>query len=162
MPTLKNEADDDIKDFDHVFRAELADIQERHDRGKRQKIPDKIGSLLPTTALDLTGLACSGGDPVGVFLPGVLQGLQSKDVIEQMDYLSTVSGGGYVGTTLTIGMSRSSADTGQDGTFPFGRLDDERRETPRSAICGTIRAIFFKKGYRAQHQHWSSICATLS
>ena len=131
MPTLKNEADDDIKDFDHVFRAELADIQERHNRGKRQKIPDKIGSLLPTTALDLTGLACSGGGIRSAsFCLGVLQGLQSKDVIEQMDYLSTVSGGGYVGTTLTIGMSRSSADTGQDGTFPFGRLDDERRETP--------------------------------
>ena len=47
-----------------------------------------------------------------------------------MDYLSTVSGGGYVGTTLTIGMSRSSAASGQDGMFPFGRLDDERRETP--------------------------------
>jgi hypothetical protein len=114
-----------------VFRAELADIRERHNRGKRQKIPDEIGTLLPTTALDLTGLACSGGGIRSAsFCLGVLQGLQSKNVIGQMDYLSTVSGGGYVGTTLTIGMSRSSAASGQDGTFPFGRLDDERRETP--------------------------------
>jgi hypothetical protein len=40
-----------------------------------------------------------------------------------MDYLSTVSGGGYIGTTLTIGMS-------SHGEFPFGRLDQESRETP--------------------------------
>ncbi|WP_157676573.1 hypothetical protein [Afipia sp. GAS231] len=40
-----------------------------------------------------------------------------------MDYLSTVSGGGYIGTTLTIGMSSHNV-------FPFGRLDQENRETP--------------------------------
>jgi hypothetical protein len=61
---------------------------------------------------------------------GVLQGLQSKNIIGQMDYLSTVSGGGYVGTTLTIGMSRDRPPNGHDGIFPFGRLDGERRETP--------------------------------
>ena len=31
---------------------------------------------------------------------------------------------------LTIGMSRSLTASGQDGAFPFGRLDDERREPP--------------------------------
>ena len=62
MPTLKNKADDSVnsKRFDDVFRTELTDIRERHNRGNRQKIPDEIGSPLPTTALDLTGLACSG------------------------------------------------------------------------------------------------------
>jgi hypothetical protein len=119
------------KAFDEVFRAELGDIRERHNRGGRQKIPDEIHAKLPTTALDLTGLTCSGGGIRSAsFCLGVLQGLQSKDVIGQVDYLSTVSGGGYVGTTMTIGMSRSPAVSGQDGTFPFGRIDDERRETP--------------------------------
>jgi hypothetical protein len=60
----------------------------------------------------------------------VLQGLQSKDVIRNMDYLSTVSGGGYIGTTMTIGMSSGEGSGNQDGAFPFGRLDDERREPP--------------------------------
>src|SRR5262249_604225 len=118
-------------DFDAVFRAELADIRERHNRGERQKIPGEIDTSLPTTTFDLTGLACSGGGIRSAsFCLGVLQGFQSKNVIGEMDYLSTVSGGGYVGTTMTIGMSRSPAASGQDGTFPFGRIDDERRETP--------------------------------
>ena len=133
MPTLKNGAVGSIncKGFDEVFSAELADIRERHNRSKRQKIPDEISTSLPTTTLDLTGLTCSGGGIRSAsFCLGVLQGLQSKNVVGEMDYLSTVSGGGYVGTTLTIGMSRSSASNGQDGTFPFGRLDDDRRETP--------------------------------
>ena len=132
MPTLKNGAvgSIDCRDFDEVFRAELADIRERHNRGNRQKIPDEVSTALPTTALDLTGLTCSGGGiRSAAFCLGALQGL-SKNLIGQMDYLSTVSGGGYVGTTLTIGMSRSSAASGEDGTFPFGRIGDERRETP--------------------------------
>jgi len=109
----------------------MADIRERHNRSKRQKIPFEVDTSLPTTALDLTGLACSGGGfRSASFCLGVLQGLQSKNVIGEMDYLSTVSGGGYVGTTMTIGMSSNPAASGQDGTFPFERLDDERRETP--------------------------------
>jgi hypothetical protein len=132
MSTHKNGADGvNGTAFGEVFRAELVDIRERHNRGKRQKIPDEIHALVPTTALELTGLSCSGGGIRSAsFCLGVLQGLQSKNVIGEMDYLSTVSGGGYVGTTMTIGMSRSAATSGQDGTFPFGRIDDERRETP--------------------------------
>jgi hypothetical protein len=119
------------KSFDDVFRIELGEIRERHNRGGRKKITDQTISLSPTTALDLTGISCSGGGIRSAsFCLGVLQGLQAKNVLGQMDYLSTVSGGGYIGTTLTIGMSRSPAVSGQDGTFPFGRIDDERRETP--------------------------------
>ena len=49
------------KTFDDVFRAELADIRERHNRTTRPKIPDSPTKSMPTTALGLTGLACSGG-----------------------------------------------------------------------------------------------------
>ncbi len=119
------------KAFEEVFRSELADIRERHNRSDRAEIPPDVAALGPTTRLDLTGLACSGGGVRSAsFCLGVLQGLQSKNVIGHMDYLSTVSGGGYIGTALTIGMSRDRPTGGQDGTFPFGRLDNERRETP--------------------------------
>jgi hypothetical protein len=119
------------KTFDDVFRAELADIRERHNRTTRPKIPDSPTKSMPTTALGLTGLACSGGGiRSAAFCLGVLQGLQSKDVILHMDYLSTVSGGGYIGTTMTIGMSSGGGSSNQDGAFPFGRLDHERREPP--------------------------------
>jgi len=83
------------KAFDDVFRGELADIRDRHNRTRRPRIPDQTGDVAPTTALGLTGLACSGGGIRSAsFCLGVLQGLQSKDVIRHMDYLSTVSGGG--------------------------------------------------------------------
>ena len=56
-----------------------------------------------------------------------------------MDYLSTVSGGGYIGATLTIGMSS------HDGEFPFGRLDQESRETPE------VRHLRDNSRYLMQH-----------
>jgi len=75
--------------------------------------------------MELAGITCSGGGIRSAsFCLGVLQGLQFKKTLDRMDYLSTVSGGGYIGTTLTIGMSSS------DGEFPFGRLDQESRESP--------------------------------
>ena len=119
------------KNFDAVFRTELDEIRSRHNRTRRNIIPDDTSSLWPTTDLDLSGLSCSGGGVrSAAFCLGVLQGIQSKGIIGQVDYLSTVSGGGYIGTTMTIGMSRDSPLSEQDGTFPFGRIDDERRESP--------------------------------
>lgn len=111
-------------DFNHVFRAELAAIRERHNGHSNAPIGDDTSRANPSTALELTGIACSGGGIRSAsFCLGVLQGLQSRGTLDRMDYLSTVSGGGYIGTTMTIGMS-------SHGDFPFGRLDQENRETP--------------------------------
>jgi hypothetical protein len=110
--------------FIPVFRAEMDEIRDRHDATGRKPIPIDTTTLVPTADLALTALACSGGGIRSAsFCLGVLQGLQSKDVIKHIDYLSTVSGGGYVGTTMTIGMSSNG------GEFPFSRID-ELRETP--------------------------------
>jgi hypothetical protein len=110
--------------FKDVFRAELDAIRDRHnDRSGATKITQDSPTD-PTTTLELTGITCSGGGIRSAsFCLGVLQGLESRHTLKQMDYLSTVSGGGYIGTTLTIGMS-------SHGEFPFGRLDQESRETP--------------------------------
>jgi hypothetical protein len=110
--------------FKDVFRSELGAIRDRHNKLGATKIKQDNAATDPTTALELTGITCSGGGIRSAsFCLGVLQGLQSKKTLDRMDYLSTVSGGGYIGTTLTIGMS-------SHGEFPFGRLDQESRETP--------------------------------
>jgi hypothetical protein len=110
-------------DFKDVFRSELGAIRRRHNKLGATKIEEDNNATDPTTALELTGITCSGGGIRSAsFCLGVLQGLQSRKTLDRMDYLSTVSGGGYIGTTLTIGMSH--------GEFPFGRLDQESRETP--------------------------------
>ena len=64
------------------------------------------------------------------FSLGVLQALNQHDVLRRIDYLSTVSGGGYIGSALTWwlrGNARneppyeSMHDTGD--RFPFGTTD---------------------------------------
>ena len=78
----------------------------------------------------LTGLSFSGGGVrAASFSLGVMQGLNSvtktgePHMLDAIDYLSTVSGGGYIGTSLINGLAQA------DYTFPFdSRLDDQ--ETP--------------------------------
>ena len=62
----------------------------------------------------ITGLALSGGGIRSAsFGLGVLQGLDVALGIDGIDYLSTVSGGGYIGCALTSTMQRTA------GEFPF-------------------------------------------
>ncbi len=54
------------------------------------------------TQESLTGLALSGGGiRSSTFCLGVMQALAHKNLLAKFDYLSTVSGGGYIGTSLT-------------------------------------------------------------
>ena len=72
------------------------------------------------------GLAISGGGIRSAsFGLGVLQGLVRRGVLKKVDYLSTVSGGGYIGSSLTWFLKKNFPDGSQTGTepenFPFGR-----------------------------------------
>jgi hypothetical protein len=58
---------------------------------------------------DLIGLSFSGGGiRSATFNLGVLQGLQQFDLLRQVDYLSTVSGGGFIGSWLVANVYRKS------------------------------------------------------
>jgi predicted acylesterase/phospholipase RssA len=60
---------------------------------------------------DLTGIALSGGGiRSATFALGVLQALAHHDLLRRFDYLSTVSGGGYIGTSLTWLTSKLATD----------------------------------------------------
>lgn len=56
----------------------------------------------PWSALCISG----GGVRSATFALGVIQGLAEKGVLEMFDYLSTVSGGGYIGAWLTAWKQR--------------------------------------------------------
>lgn len=57
----------------------------------------------------IIGLALSGGGiRSATFNLGVLQGLAKFKLLEQIDYLSTVSGGGYIGSWLITWIKRAS------------------------------------------------------
>jgi len=64
----------------------------------------------PTSALCLSG----GGVRSGTFALGVLQGLAHLGVLGKFDYLSTVSGGGYVGGWFTAWLHRQGTARRQD------------------------------------------------
>lgn len=91
--------------------------------------PDERDSPVPrpSEGHNLTGLALSGGGIRSAsFCLGVLQGLDAlredkePQVIDQIDYLSTVSGGGYIGTSLVAALMQAQ------GRFPFAsKLDQE-------------------------------------
>ncbi|MGR8939981.1 MAG: patatin-like phospholipase family protein [Gammaproteobacteria bacterium] len=75
----------------------------------------------------LTGLAISGGGIRSAsFALGVLQGLNKHDLLRKVDYLSTVSGGGYIGSSLTW-FNFLNKQAGSPWMFPFGLEKDRRR-----------------------------------
>src|SRR3954463_6674497 len=57
----------------------------------------------PFSALCISG----GGIRSATFALGVIQGLAEHRILQQFDYLSTVSGGGYIGGWLTAWVNRA-------------------------------------------------------
>ena len=90
---------------------------------------------LPEASDDnLMGLALSGGGiRSATFALGVLQALAGRDLLKHVDYLSTVSGGGYIGTSLlwwlsgrsgrTFGLRPWVKDVPENQRFPYGTDD---------------------------------------
>jgi hypothetical protein len=75
----------------------------------------------------LTGLAISGGGIRSAsFALGVLQGLNKHNILRKVDYLSTVSGGGYIGSSLTW-FNYQNKKNGSPWMFPFA---SDRENSP--------------------------------
>src|SRR5688500_16136383 len=83
-------------EWEHTHQQERAEIERR--RGPGRPIDD-----------DLVGLAISGGGiRSATFGLGVLETLKRLGVLERVDYLSTVSGGGYIGAWLSANCHRNA------------------------------------------------------
>jgi hypothetical protein len=81
--------------------------------------------MRPTASSGLAGLALSGGGIRSAsFCLGALQALDRAGVLKNIDYLSTVSGGGYIGACLSAAMTRSRGD------FPFTRVLTQEEPYP--------------------------------
>ncbi len=111
-----------------VFAAELEEIRRRRAQ-LGQPDPGRPGP--PRLDRNLIGLALSGGGIRSASLSlGVLQAFASADLLTRIDYVSTVSGGGLIGSSLSalLNSSHASADPGR---FPLGF---EPGETERPAV----------------------------
>jgi hypothetical protein len=72
-----------------------------------QEIADQKTQRAKALEMHLTGLAISGGGiRSATFALGVLQGLAELDLLRRFDYISTVSGGGYIGGWLAAWTER--------------------------------------------------------
>jgi len=79
------------------------------------------------------GLAFSGGGiRSATFNLGVLQALNRMDILRFCDYLSTVSGGGYIGSCLSSLLDNPEASVKPDG-FPF-RFEREKESDERQEV----------------------------
>jgi hypothetical protein len=85
-----------------IVRDEIEAINTRREQ-TRQLDPEGAGAC---QMLDVVGLALSGGGiRSSAMCLGVLQALNHHNLIGRIDYLSTVSGGGYIGTSLSATMT---------------------------------------------------------
>lgn len=102
---------DEAADFDEVLAKELATIhKQRQGNGEPDEDPP-VRSEDRAHAMGLAGLAFSGGGiRSAVFNLGFIQGLANHRALHIFDYLSTVSGGGYIGSWLSVLWRRSFAD----------------------------------------------------
>jgi predicted acylesterase/phospholipase RssA len=105
-----------------MLRSEIEAINERRRALGRDELPVRAGCEPPAQVIEAVGLALSGGGirSAAVSL-GALQALNHHGVLRNIDYLSTVSGGGFIGTSLTVTMTKD------DGRFVFGLRHSPRR-----------------------------------
>jgi hypothetical protein len=111
--------DSQAKQFSDVYKEELREIQERRRQAQQHTEADE-------ELRDLTGLALSGGGiRSATFCLGLLEGLHDLGVLNIFDYLSTVSGGGFVGGWWSAWLSREGRESGE--LFPPPeRIEPER------------------------------------
>ena len=99
-----------------VFPAELEEIKRRRQELDQPDVPPEPG---PSSRLGLVGLALSGGGiRSSAFCLGVIQSLAKNGFLKSVDYLSTVSGGGFIGSCLSSVLTGKDAGADQD-RFPL-------------------------------------------
>jgi hypothetical protein len=115
-----DKSDEKPPKFEQLFRDEDAllcpgETKERRDetlKSLRTESPGPAGEpWISYTPLDRVGLAFSGGGiRSATFNLGVLKALQDLHVLKHVDYLSTVSGGGYIGAWWTAWLARGGKE----------------------------------------------------
>jgi hypothetical protein len=131
--------------FREVFSAEYHDLYARCPSIK----PESPEGQKPTVENGLVGIALSGGGiRSSTFCLGALQAMNAAGILANANYLSTVSGGGYIGTATTIAMSESPhafpfSKTGLDvgETFETRHLRDNSRYLLQNGLSSAISAV---------------------
>jgi Patatin-like phospholipase len=119
------------RQFNQILRAEIAAINQRRKSLNREPLAlaTEGDGRKPINAI---GLALSGGGVrSAAFSLGALQALNHHGVLLNVDYLSTVSGGGYIGSSLTATMTMT------EGQFAFGAAPTANDDLTASEVSDT-------------------------
>jgi hypothetical protein len=115
--------DDGVKGFETVREKELTYIAKRQPLGEDGTLPDES-----VVAERLIGLAFSGGGIRSATSNlGIAQALSRMGILRLVDYLSTVSGGGYIGGCLTSFLSvnrEHEKHAGEAAQFKYTTRDE--------------------------------------
>lgn len=105
--------------FEQVLNEECRRI---HDRRKHVEELKSVDGSSTQVSQNLVGLSFSGGGiRSACFSMGIAQALNSRDFFKAFDYLSTVSGGGYLGGFLSSWLNQRPQveKNNPDGDFPL-------------------------------------------
>ncbi|MEM7219787.1 MAG: hypothetical protein AAF515_15570 [Pseudomonadota bacterium] len=105
----RKKGEESAASFSTVFEAELCAVRKRRSRLQKSRSENEAdeNESKPTKPCDdvsgsLFGIALSGGGiRSATFNLGILQALAKEGLLTKADYLSTNSGGGYIGSWLT-------------------------------------------------------------
>jgi len=107
-----------IRDCSQVLKINFAEKRAILRRRRHYKLNERCHAA---------GLAISGGGiRSATFSLGVLVALAQRGLLREFDYLSTVSGGGYLGSFLSVFLKSAGTDVGlQRDELPFKREQGE-------------------------------------
>ena len=140
QPVRSGGADDahNAAKFSSVLRDEILAARPDQvippDAGRRQ-----LDAAIDSLKVPLSGLS-GGGIRSASFALGILQGLARFGVLGQFDYLSTVSGGGYIGSWLTAWRHHAQSDQ-----EVFDGLD--RTKSPTGDEAPQIQKLRYNSNY---------------
>ncbi|MCA1457613.1 patatin-like phospholipase family protein [Bradyrhizobium sp. BRP22] len=136
--------------FEEVYRDELEQLNARRRARKRDTVKELVGGVtrpapgrLADGVLPLTtGLALSGGGiRSAAFSLGVLQALEVGGKFDNLDYISSVSGGGYIASSLAANLYLGH------GEFPFVMPDrNNLRDSPAIEHIRDYASYLIPKG----------------
>ncbi len=136
--------------FDRMFGAEVKDWILKLPKNRNRELPSPGH---PDPRNRLVGIAMSGGGMrSATYNLGVAQALARDGLLKEVDYMSTVSGGGYFGSSLTSLASEdlpynddwdARLDTSEEG-FPYafpGPLPEDSGRPPTSAEPAPVHGL---------------------
>ena len=131
-----------------VFKAEANRIENR--RQALEQTPRR-----PAAPQETIGLALSGGGIRSATLSlGVIQSLAKRDLLQKIDYLSTVSGGGYAGCflgsfflpeNLRQGLEAGDEEFRNRCRDAFAELKAASTPAPQPPGCGGVRSMLTRR-----------------